>query len=167
MAFAPDGTGFERQGRFALRSQAPMEPPNAVQGNFQWQQTTDGWVLSLNSPMGTTLARLSVDLTGAVLRMPDAPDQRAGSATALLRQALGEPVPVDALEDWIQGRLGNTRGIGNVTRDESGRITGFTQDDWQVTFERYDDKGPTRMTLSSQRQGREVVLRLVVNQSTL
>jgi outer membrane biogenesis lipoprotein LolB len=111
------------------------------------------------------LAQLTVDGTGAALRTPDAPDQRAASATALLQQAIGEPVPIDALEDWIQGRLGSTRGITNITRDSVGRVTGFTQANWQVGFDRYDNKGPTRMVLSSQHQQRDVVLRLVVNQS--
>jgi len=159
-----DASGFEREGRFAMRSQSPFEQPKAIQGNFRWQQTVNGWVLSLSSPLGATLARLSVDGTGALLRTPDGPDQRAASATALLRQAIGEPVPIDALEDWIQGRLGNASGISNITRNDVGQITGFTQGNWQVTFERYDSKGPTRMVLSSQYNQRDVVLRLVVNQ---
>ncbi len=112
------------------------------------------------------MAQLTVDGSGAVLRTPDAPDQRAASATALLQQAIGEPVPIDALEDWIQGRLGRATGIAEITRDSVGRVTGFTQANWQVTFERYDSKGPTRMTLSSQHQQRDVVLRLAVNQPT-
>ncbi|MFY9347461.1 MAG: lipoprotein insertase outer membrane protein LolB [Orrella sp.] len=163
---ALDAVGFERQGRFAMRVQSPDEQAKAVQGNFRWQQTRTGWVLSLNSPLGATLAQLTVDGSGAVLRTPDAPDQRAASATALLQQAIGEPVPIDALEDWIQGRLGRATGIAEVTRDSVGRVTGFTQANWQVTFERYDSKGPTRMTLSSQHQQRDVVLRLAVNQPT-
>ncbi len=161
-----DATGFEREGRFAMRAQSPFEQPKAVQGNFRWQQILTGWVLSLSSPLGATLAQLTVDGSGATLRTPDAPDQRAASATALLQQAIGEPVPIDALEDWIQGRLGSARGITNITRDSVGRVTGFTQANWQVSFERYDSRGPTRMVLSSQHQQRDVVLRLVVNQLT-
>lgn len=163
---ALDAFGLERQGRFAMQAQSPFEQPKAVQGNFRWQQTRTGWVLSLSSPLGATLAQLTVDGTGAALRTPDAPDQRAASATALLQQAIGEPVPIDALEDWIQGRLGDARGITNITRDSLGRVTDFTQAHWQVAFDRYDSKGPTRMVLSSQHQQRDVVLRLVVNQST-
>jgi len=162
---ALDATGFERQGRFAMRAQSPFEQPKAVQGNFRWQQTPTGWVLSLSSPLGATLAQLTVDGTGAALRTPEAPDQRATSATALLQQAIGEPVPIDALEDWIQGRLGSAKDITELTRDNVGRVTGFTQANWQVSFERYDSRGPTRMVLSSQHQQRDVVLRLVVNQS--
>lgn len=165
-ALVLDGSGLERQGRFAMRAQSPFEQPKAVQGNFRWQQTRSGWVLSLSSPMGATLARLSVDATGAVLRTPDAPDQRAVSATMLLRQAIGEPVPIDALEDWIQGRLGGAVGLTNITRNDADQVTGFTQGRWRVTFEQYDNIGPTRMTLSSQHQEREVMLRLVVNQPT-
>jgi outer membrane lipoprotein LolB len=163
---ALDAVGLERQGRFALRAQSPAEKPQAVQGNFLWYQTRTGWVLLLSSPLGATLAQLTVDGTGATLRTPDAPDQRAASATALLQQAIGEPIPIDALEDWIQGRLGSVRGITNITRDSVGRVTRFTQANWQVSFERYDSRGPTRMVLSSQHQQRDVVLRLLVNQST-
>lgn len=156
-------SGKERQGRFALKATNPFEQPKAVQGNFRWQQTTEGWVLWLKSPMGATLAKLSVDAGGATLQSADAPDQRALSATALMQQTLGEPVPVDALNDWIYGRLGGGADITAVTRDDEGRVTAFEQRGWQVTFARYDSQGPTLMTLAKQSQGRDVVLRLVIN----
>lgn len=156
---------LERQGRFALKVQSPYEQPKAVQGNFRWQQSQVGWVMSLSGPMGATLARLSVDASGALLQSPDAPDQRASSATALLQKVLGEPVPVDALQDWIRGRMGDGQGITAVTRDESRRVTSFKQRGWTVTFARYDDVGPTRMVLANPLRGRDVTLRLVVDSS--
>jgi len=156
-------SGTERHGRFALKATSPFEEPKAIQGNFLWQQTTDGWVLFLKSPMGATLAKLSVDAAGATLQRTDAPDQRANSPTVLMRQTLGEAVPVDALSDWIGGRLGDRANIAGVVRDDQGRVTAFEQQGWQVNFARYDSVGPTRMTLSTQAQGRDVVLRLVIN----
>lgn len=155
--------GTERQGRFALKASSPIEPPTAVQGNFLWQQTTDGWVLLLKSPMGATLAKLSVDEAGATLQRADAPDQRATSPTALMQQTLGEEVPVDALNDWMTGRLGDRASVKDVMRDNEGRVIAFEQRGWQVGFARYDRVGPTRMTLTKKAPGREVMLRLVIN----
>lgn len=159
--------GLERQGRFALQVKSPFEQPKAVQGNFRWQQTPDGWRMSLSSPVGATLARLSVNSSGALLQSPDSPDQRGASATALLQKMLGEPVPIDSLQYWIRGQLSDASDIRSVTRDASRRVTGFQQRGWRVTFSRYDDVGPTRMALAKQAEGRDVVLRLVVNEPIL
>lgn len=156
----------ERQGRFSVQSRQAMAQPEAVQGSFVWRRFASGWQLDLNSPLGATLARLTVTPTGASLQQPDEPLRRAASARLLLAQVLGAPVPVDALEDWIDGRVdaGNEGLATNIERDELGRVVAFDQGGWRVRFTKYGPRGPGRIDATGQQEGRELQLRLVVEQ---
>lgn len=153
-----------RQGRFALQVKGGLnQPDNSVQGNFAWRRLSQEWQLDLSTPLGTTLARLNVTPTGASLQRPDAQPERARSAQDLLVAVFGAKVPVDALEDWIDGRVVQA-GVTDVKRDSLGRITGFSQAGWRVGFERYGQQGPNLIRVSGVQDGREVELRLSIDQ---
>jgi outer membrane lipoprotein LolB len=154
----------ERQGRFSVQSTVPMQQTEAVQGAFVWRRLATGWQLDLNSPLGATLARLTVTPEGARLQQPDAPERRAASARDLLANVLGAPVPVDALEDWVDGRLQTNAAVTEVKRDDLGRVVSFRQDAWRVRFARYGQDGPGRIDVSGHQQGQDIELRLVVEQ---
>ena len=154
----------ERQGRFAVQTSGAFQEPQAVQGGFVWRRLASGWQLDLNSPLGATLARLTVSPTGASLERPDAPDRRAASASALLAEVVGAPVPVDALEDWIDGRIKDDSRVTSLKRDELGRVVSFAQGVWRVRFAQYGQAGPGRIDINGNRQGQNIKLRLVVDQ---
>ena len=154
---------FERQGRFALVAEGTGERSSSTQGGFKWRESAQAWQIDLLSPLGATLARLTVTPGVAVLQEPDAPEQRAASANELLARLLREPVPADAMKDWLKGRIVQTQDVTNLRRDAEGRIVGFKQAGWTVTFDRYDDQGPRLVSASSSSGGRSLVLRLVVD----
>lgn len=154
----------ERAGKFSVTSQAPNEATEAVQGSFVWRRLASGWQLDLNSPLGATLARLTVSPAGAMLEQPDAPVRRAASGEDLLARVLGASVPLDVLEDWIDGRVIDDRDVANVERDDQGRIVSFMQSGWQVTFDRYGASGPGRVSAAGSQFGRSVTLKLVADQ---
>lgn len=153
----------QRHGRFSVQSTEAGQLPETVQGNFVWRKLASGWQLDLNSPLGATLARLTVVPGQAVLERPDAPPRRAVSGQMLLADVLGAAVPVDALEDWMQGRLGDTKDVGDVKRDDLGRIESFLQGGWRVNFDRYGDSGPELMRVLGRQGTRNVSLRLVLD----
>lgn len=155
----------ERQGRFSVQSRQAMGQTEAVQGSFVWRRMVTGWQLDLNSPLGATLARLTVTDAGATLQQPDEPLRRAQSAQTLLADVLGAAVPVDALEDWVDGRVQANAPVTNIERDELGRIESFDQSGWRVRFTRYDVNGPGRIDVTGRQQGRDIDLRLVLEQS--
>lgn len=154
----------ERQGRFSVQSLAPLQQPEAVQGAFVWRRLATGWQLDLNSPLGATLARLTVTPAGARLQQTDVPDRQASSAGELLAGVLGAPVPVDALEDWVDGRLQTNAPVTSIKRDDLGRVVSFRQGVWSVQFAKYTETGPGRIDVKGKQQGREITLRLVVEQ---
>lgn len=155
----------ERQGRFSVQSKQAMGQTEAVQGSFVWRRMVTGWQLDLNSPLGATLARLTVTDAGATLQQPDEPLRRAQSAQTLLADVLGAAVPVDALEDWVDGRVQANAPVTNIERDELGRIAAFNQSGWRVRFTRYGESGPGRIDVTGRQQGRDIDLRLVLEQS--
>jgi len=154
---------FERQGRFALVAEGAGQRSTSTQGGFIWRESAQAWQIDLLSPLGATLARLTVTPEGALLQEPDAPDQRAASANELLARLLREPVPADAMKDWLKGRIVQTQDVSDLRRDAQDRIVGFKQSGWTVTFDRYDEQGPRLVGASSASGGRTLLLRLVVD----
>lgn len=156
----------ERAGKFSVLAQAPNESPEAVQGSFVWRRLAKGWQLDLKSPLGATLARLTVLPDGATLEQPDAPVKRAASGQQLLAGVLGASIPLDVLEDWVDGRIVDDSKVANVSRDDQGRIVSFTQAGWLVNFDRYGSSGPARVSAQGQQFGRSVTLKLIADQAT-
>jgi outer membrane lipoprotein LolB len=153
----------QRHGRFSVQSTQVGELPETVQGNFVWRKLSVGWQLDLNSPLGATLARLTVRPDSAVLEQPDSPMRRAASGEQLLASVLGAAVPVDALEDWMKGRIGRGSDVREVKRDSFDRIESFTQGSWRVNFDRYGQSGPELVRVSGRQGTRTVSLRLVLD----
>lgn len=165
-SFEPDGLVVlqERQGRFSVQTQSVNKPPDATQGSFVWRKLTSGWQLDLKTPLGATLARLTVTPSGATLEQPDAPTRRAESGQALLASILGAPVPLDALEDWIDGRVLDDGSVTDMVRDSDNRVVSFRQFGWQVAFDRYGELGPGRITVKGRQLDQDIDLRLVIEQ---
>jgi outer membrane lipoprotein LolB len=156
----------QQQGRFVVQVQAPGDSVEAVQGNFVWRKLAGGWQLDLLSPLGSTLARLQVNATGATLEQPGEPIKSAATASTLLASVLSVSVPEQAMRDWIEGRVAQTQ-VTDLSRDSEGRIIGFKQDGWSVAFGRYDQGVPRRIEIVGNQQGKRVLLRLSIDDATV
>jgi len=159
---AGEGPAFERTGRFAVNVTEAGSAPEAVQGGFAWRDTGRVLRIDLVNPLGTTLARILVEPSGAVLEHADGRTEAAPDADALLAQVLGTALPVANLRDWLQGRTGP----GDITamqRDAQGRPETFSQKGWQLRFSRYDALGPGLLRLDRRDGGRQISVRLAVD----
>jgi outer membrane lipoprotein LolB len=155
---------LSRVGRFALRVQRPMEEPEAIQGGFAWQDDGRKLVLDLANPLGNTLARVETGPDGAMLRESNGRETRAADPDGLAARALGSPIPVAGLRDWLRGRVADAPRARVSTRDEQSRPTAFEQDGWDVRVSQYDDIGPVRLQMSRAEPGRTIELRLVITE---
>lgn len=156
----------ERAGKFSVVTVTANEDRESVQGSFVWRRLSSGWQLDLKSPLGATLARLTVEPSGATLEQPDAPLRKAASGEDMLAGVLGAKVPLDVLEDWVDGRVVDGAKVTDLKRDKQGRIASFKQSGWHVMFDRYGEAGPARVTADGEQLGRRVTLRLVAEQPT-
>jgi len=139
-------------------------------GRFKLAVEGDAIVLDLDTPLGSTLARVEVDPRGARLTAPSDSGQRevrGASAEALTNEVLGWPLPVAGFRDWIEGRPVPTRPSSDRTTS-AGKA--FEQDGWTISvLERFEEgRGAPRRLLLERPETPEPVpaisLRLVLDE---
>lgn len=157
-----EGPAFERTGRFAVNVTDVTAAPEAVQGGFSWRDTGRRLQIDLFNPLGSTLARVTVDPSGAVLEQADGAREHAPNADALLARVMGTALPVAGLRDWLHGRTGPGP-VQSPQRDAEGRLMSFTQAGWQLRLSRYDAQGPGLLRLDRRDGTRHISVRLAID----
>jgi outer membrane lipoprotein LolB len=171
--FAPL-TNPERQylGRFSVVTTL-AEKRDSGSGRFKLAVDRNITVLDLDTPLGSTLARVQVDARGAHLFAPGDGGQRevhGANAEALTYEVLGWPLPVNGFRDWIDGRPVADRPSAPRTNGD-GKV--FQQDGWTVSvLERFDaGRGAPRRLLFERPeeagQTPAISLRLVLDEPPL
>lgn len=156
------GDAFSRAGRFAITVMHADGQPEAVQGGFVWRDDGRNYRLDLTSPLGSTEARVDGRPGSALLTRADGSTLRAVNPDALVEDALGSPVPVSGMRDWLRGRLSASQPT-DLKHDAQGRPESFGQDGWQAHLSRYDAQGPQLLVLRREEPRRSISVRLVVD----
>lgn len=156
------GNAFSRTGRFAITVMHTDGQPEAVQGGFVWRDDGRNYQLDLTSPLGSTEARVDGQPGSALLTRSDGSTLRAVNPDALVEDALGSPVPVSGMRDWLRGRLSASPPT-DLKHDAQGRPESFGQDGWQAHLSRYDAQGPQLLVLRREEPRRSISVRLVVD----
>ncbi|MEY4911175.1 MAG: hypothetical protein RL761_838, partial [Pseudomonadota bacterium] len=89
------------QGRLSLR--IASDPPQSLYAGFTLNGDAQTGDLTLNSPLGNSLAQLSWTPKSAVLKANNE-TQEYTSTSALIEQVTGTTIPLDALFDWMAGK---------------------------------------------------------------
>ncbi len=120
-------------GRFSvLLAHTATDRQDAAAGRFllSTQSTPEGptlW-LELASPLGQTLVSGRREANGlATLQLSDGRKLRAHGLDALIQEALGWPLPIERLPDWL-----NDRFEAVVARDADGGVTRATDQGWRI-----------------------------------
>jgi outer membrane lipoprotein LolB len=133
-AATPPAPGEPRwiSGRLSVRIAAnAAQSAQSLSAAFELRGDADSGELRLNSPLGARMASVSWSPGLALLDTPDG-GQRYDSLDELARQALGEPLPLAALPDWLTGRP--------WARAPHRRLDdGFEQLGWQVVLARHSE----------------------------
>lgn len=115
----------ERPARFwsgRLGLQVQGDKPQDLQAGFELQGSPEHGELTLLSPIGSVLARLSWAPGRALLEQGE---QRwtDSSLDALTLRLTGTTMPVQALFDWLEGRPATSEGwVANLSAWPEGRI---------------------------------------------
>jgi outer membrane lipoprotein LolB len=163
----------ERQyaGRFAVTTTL-ADKRDSSSGRFKLAVDRATTVLDLDSPLGSTLARVQLDARGAHLYAPGDGGQRevhGANAEALTYEVLGWPVPVGGFRDWIDGRPAPDRSFAAGAAANGA----FQQDGWTITvLERFDEgRGVPRRLLFERPEAAgqipAISLRLVLDEPPL
>ena len=147
----------------------------AVHINFSWSQRPQLTLISLDSPLGQTLATIQITPEGAQLTESGKAPRFANDVDQLVNDALGWPLPIAGLSEWLQGfiRTGTTPIIA-VTPDQ----TNLHADGWELQYpawvmeknanssENNPVLRPKRLDLSRQTEHVGLVsLRIVIDES--
>lgn len=157
---------IELGGRLSVRYQRNGQD-EAMHGSFSWSQTATRTLVTLSSPLGQTLATIELTPQGATLIQPGQAPRNAADADALAADALGWPLPVANLRNWLQGYTLDAQGRHITAAGNDGTIR--TPDDWQIRYPAWQqgDSGPNypkRIDLARQTiQAGEVAIRIVID----
>lgn len=145
---------FSLSGRLSLRDGQRIE----IAG-LRWERTKTGEMLTLNSPVGSTVARLWKGEDGIARLKSGDRESTAEDLETLIFDALGTPVPLRALGWWIQG-------LEPAASTGAMRETGasFKHDGWDIRIEEFplNEQTPVARRVVARRG--EVTLRLVIDQ---
>ena len=100
----------------------------ALQGKFSWDQHKDTTHIALFSPLGQTIAHIAITPGLATLKQSGMPVREANNIDDLTQDALGWPMPVSGLRDWLQGFNRDARGLKPVT------AASLQSADWQIRY---------------------------------
>lgn len=106
--------------------------PHSLQGKFQWAQRPERTDVELYSPLGQTIARITIGPGHAWLQRSGGEVREAASVDALTEEALGWSLPVDGLRFWLQGFTRDAKHQLQAVRPGDG--TSLLSDGWQVRY---------------------------------
>ena len=132
---------FDLSGKIGVRWQA-----DRFSARFRWLQAGDTYQIELWGPLGQGRTVLEGD--SRYMRISNAGGELidAGAAEAVMLRQLGWYLPLEAMPRWIEGAPMEGPAVTGLSTSPEGRVTGFTQLDWQLTFDRFQEERPTRVT---------------------
>ncbi|MFT5532588.1 MAG: outer membrane lipoprotein LolB [Burkholderiaceae bacterium] len=123
---------IDLSGRLSVRYQHNGNE-EALHGSFSWSQRADQTLVTLMSPLGQTIATIVITPTQASLTQAGQPVRSAADPDALVADALGWPLPIAGLRDWLQGRANDANGQA-VTATPGSDSPILTSDGWTLQY---------------------------------
>jgi outer membrane lipoprotein LolB len=150
-------------GRLSVNYQKDGKP-ESITGKFNWQQTPGRVDVSLASPLGQTIAAISVTPESATLTQTDRPPRLAKDLETLTAESLGWSLPVSGLRDWLQGYATGADGKRFTASPANSNVT--TRDGWRLRFVSWQDGAgvpqPKRID-ADRNDGQELQIRIVID----
>lgn len=136
--------------------------PQSISGKFDWEQAPGRVNVTLASPLGQTVAQISVTPESATLTQANRPPRVAKDLETLTRESLGWSLPVSGLRDWLQGYATNADGTRFIASPAASTVT--TKDGWRLRFVSWQDDAaavPQPKRIDAERA--ELSIRLVID----
>lgn len=133
---------IELNGRLSVNYSKDGQP-EALSGKFNWMQAGERIDVSLASPLGQTIAKITVTPREATLVQSDQVARTAPDIDTLSAEALGWPLPVSGLRDWLQGYA--TASDGSRFTASPARNEVLTRDGWRLRYVSWQDDAATRV----------------------
>jgi outer membrane lipoprotein LolB len=148
---------FQLDGRINLRVQKEGYP-----GRVRWQHSPNTDELWFYSPLGSTVAQLRQDASGAVLITSDGREHRAGDLQQLAFQVLGWDLPLDSLPYWVRGLAWPGAVTQGESFDDQGRLKQLSQAGWEVSYLDWAPAGVAGLPSKLDLKGERLRMRLLI-----
>ncbi|CDG85492.1 outer membrane lipoprotein LolB [Janthinobacterium agaricidamnosum] len=133
---APYSDAVELSGRLSVNYERDGKG-ESLTGKFNWRQSGARTDVSLDSPLGQTIASISVIPGQATLTQAGKAPRSAADIDTLSAQALGWSLPVSGLRDWLQGYAQDADGKRFVASPLNDSVT--TRDGWRLHYVSWQD----------------------------
>lgn len=117
-------------GKISVRYEHNNKPQN-LPGNFEWEQTGNSLQITLFSPVGQTIAKITQNERGALLEQEGKMPLQADNLDQLLADALRWPLPVSGMRDWLQGFIRQPDGSRTAL---TGSDQTISSDGWNIRY---------------------------------
>ena len=148
---------FQLDGRINLRVQKEGYP-----GRVRWQHSAKADELWFYSPLGSTVAQLRQDTSGAVLITSDGREHRARDLQQLALDVLGWDLPLGGLPYWVRGLAWPEVAKEEESFDDQGRLKLLSQAGWEVSYLDWAPAGVAGLPSKLDVQGERLRMRLLV-----
>ncbi|HEU4851535.1 MAG TPA: outer membrane lipoprotein LolB [Telluria sp.] len=141
--------------------------PETLSGKFNWVQAGERVDVSLASPLGQTIAKITVTPREATLVQSDMA-RTAPDIDTLTAETLGWRLPVAGLRDWLQGYATAQDGSRFVASPANSEVV--TRDGWRLRYVSWQDQAagtvqPKRIDVSrpAGAQSEALEIRIVID----
>lgn len=133
-------------GKISVRYEHNNKPQN-LPGSFEWEQTGNSLQITLFSPVGQTIAKITQNERGALLEQEGKMPLQADNLDLLLADALRWPLPVSGMRDWLQGFIRQSDGSRTALVATNQTIS---SDGWNIRYASWHEStnSPKRIDLN-------------------
>jgi outer membrane lipoprotein LolB len=154
------------QGRFSVAYEQNNRP-QSVQGRFQWQQQGLRIDIDLMSPLGQTMAKISITPNSASIQPSGKEIKVAENVAELTEHSLGWSLPVAGMREWLQGfnrSSTNQRQMASLSGNDQ-----FDTEGWHIKYVSWQQNSvavyPKRIDLTRTSQEQHPLsLRIIIDQ---
>ena len=155
---------FALQGRFSATVTTATGSENLT-ARIEWKHAANADELTLGSPLGNDLARITRNAQGVELITARQERFTAPDVESLTQTHLGFTLPLTQLVAWVQAEPATTS--AQVERDAQGRALRLNEDGWVIEYVYADEasKQARRITMlraASATHAQSLELRLVI-----
>jgi outer membrane lipoprotein LolB len=155
-------------GRLSLRYDQRGEPQSS-HGSFTWSQQLARTDVALLSPLGQTVATIAITPAMATLTQSGRTPESAPDADSLIQNVIGWPLPINGLQNWLQGFWIDRQGKRIAVTPSNDPVTITTPDNWRIHYVSWEADEqqrlrPKRIDLSRDtQQAGTVAIRIVID----
>jgi len=139
---------------------AVSQAGNGGSGSIEWHQRDEDFDIRLAAPITRQSWRLTRSAGQVRLEGIEGGTRVGVDAEALLQEATGWRIPVQAMADWVRGA--RTEGVAEIDFTEDGLPGTLAQQGWSIEFRAWDGSSPPRPLKVYARSG-DASVRLVID----